>query len=113
MDDWKEQITESIAEACVSSFIDSTFTGCTISILKVRIVSVRQTPNGDESSETYKPSQRKLVDGVKPPLVLTKDFSELEPRQPGKPRKAVAAERQNRFALWRETWRNLWPDACW
>jgi len=113
MDDWKKQISESIAEACVSSFIESTFPGCTISNLKVRIVSVRQTPNGDESSETYKPSQRKLVDGVKPPLVLTKDFSGVEPLQPGKPRKAVAAERWNRFALWREALRNLWPDACW
>ena len=117
MDDWKKQITESIADACVSSFIESTFPGCTISNLKVRI-SVRQTPNGDESSETYKPnqsrpSQRQMEDGVKPPLVLTKDFSAVEPRQPGKPRKAVAAERQNRFALWPETWRNLWPDACW
>ena len=118
IDDWKKQISESIAEACVSSFIESTFPGCTISNLKVRIVSVRQTPNGDESSETYKPnpsrpSQRKLEVGVKPPLVLTKDFSGVEPRQPGKPRKDVAAERWTRFALWREAWRNLWRDACW
>ena len=118
MDDRKKQITESIAEACFSSFIESTFPGCTISNLKVRVVSVRQTPNGDESSETYKTnpsrrSQRKLEDGGKPPLVLTKEFSGLQPRQPGKPRKDVAAERGNRFVLWREAWRNLWRDACW
>ena len=110
MDDWKKQITESIAEACVSSFIESTFHGCSISNLKVRIVSVRQTPNDDESSETYKPNprrptQRKLEDGVKPPLVLTKEFSGVQPRHPGRLR--------NRFALWRAAWRNLWRDACW
>ncbi len=113
MDDWKKQIGESIADACVSSFMESTFPGCTISNSKVRI-SVRQSPNGDWSSVTYNPTQRKLEDGVMPPpYVMTKDFSELEPPQPGKPRKTVAAERQNWFALWRETWRNWWPDACW
>ena len=127
MDDRKKQIAESIADACVSSFIGSTFPGCTISNLKVRVVSVRRTPNGDESREAYKPNpsretykpnpsrptQRNLEDGVKPPLVLTKEFSGLQPRQAGKPRKDVAAERWNRFALWREAWRNLWRDACW
>ena len=119
MDDWKKQISESIAEACVSSFIESTFPGCTISNLKVRVVSVRPTLIGDGRSELYKsnprrPTHRKLEDGLKPPpYLLTEDFSEVEPRQPGKPRKIVAAERQNWFALWRETWRNLWPDACW
>jgi len=118
MDDWKKQIGESIADACVSSFMESTFPGCTISNSKFRI-SVRQSPNDDWSSVTYKPNprqstQRKLEDGVKPPpYLLTEDFSEVEPRQPGKPRKTVGAERQNWFALWRETWRNWWPDACW
>jgi hypothetical protein len=118
MDDWKKQIGESIADACVSSFMESTFPGCTISNSKVRI-SVRQSPNGDWSRVTYKPNprqstQRKLEDGVKPPpYVLTEDFPGVKPRQPRKPRKAVAAERQNWFALWRETWRNWWPDACW
>ncbi len=118
MDDRKKQITESIAEAWVSSFIESAFPGSTISNLKVRVVSVRQTPNDEESSETYKPNpsrltQRKLEDGVHPPLVLTKDFFGVDPLLPGKPRKDVAAERWNRFALWREAWRNLWRDACW
>ena len=74
---------------------------------------MRQTPNGEWSSVTYKPNLRNLEDGMKPPpYVMTKDFSEVEPRQPGKPRKTVGAERQNWFALWRETWRNWWPDAC-
>ena len=113
MDDRKKQIAESIADACVSSFIGSTFPGCTISNLEVSV-----TLTGDESSVTYetnpsRPNQRKLEDGVKPPLVLTKEFSGLQPRQPGKPRKDVAAERSTRFALWREAWRNLWRDACW
>ena len=113
MDDWKKQISESIADACVSSIMESTFPGCTISNSKVRI-SVRRTPNADWSRETYKPNPRKLEDGVKPrPYVLTKDFLGVEPRQPGKPRKDIPAERQNWFALWRETWRNLWPNACW
>ena len=116
MDDRKKQIAESIAEACVSSFIGSTFPGCTISNLKVRVVSVRPTLIGDGRSESYKPNPRrsKLEDGLKPPpYVLTKEFAGEEPRQPGKPRKDVGSERQNRFALWREALRNLWPDLCW
>ena len=110
MDDRKKQIAESIADACVSSFIQSTFPGCTISNLKVRV-----TMTGDESSATYETNQSrpKLEDGVKPPLVLTKEFSGLQPRQQGRPRKDLAAERRNRFALWRAAWRNLWRDACW
>ena len=118
MDDSTKAITESIADACVSSFIESTFPGCTISNLKVRVGSVRPTLIGEERTMSYKPNpsgpnQRKLEDGEKPPLVLTKEFSGLQPRQPGRPRKDVAAERCNRFTLWREAWRNLWRDACW
>ena len=110
MDDWKKQITESIAEPCVSSFIESTFPGCTISNLKFRVTLI-----GDERSESYKPnpSRSKLEDEGKPPLVLTKEFSGLQARQPRRLRKDVAAERGNRFALWRAAWRNLWRDACW
>ena len=75
MDDRKKQITESIADAFVSSFMESTFPGCTISNSKVRI-SVRESPNGDWSSVTYYPNPRKLEDEVKPPpYVLTKNFS--------------------------------------
>ena len=117
MDDSTKAITESIAEACVSSFIESfthSFPGSNISNLKVRVESVRPTLIGDESSVTdntnqSRPNQRKLEDGVKPPLVLTKEFSGLQPRQ----RKDLAAERWNRFAVWPEALRSLWFDACW
>ena len=117
MEDSTKAITESIAEACVSSFIENfahSFPGSTISNLKVRVVSVRPTLIGDERSESYKPnpSLLKLEDGVKPPLVLTKEFSGLQPRQPGRLRKDVAAERCNRFALWREALGNVWREAC-
>ncbi len=115
-DDWNKQITEPIADPFVSSFMQSTFHGCTISNLKVRGGIGRPNLIGDESSASYKPnpSRPKLEDGVKPPpYVLTKDFPGVELRQPGKPRKTVAAERPNWFALWRETWRIWWPDACW
>ena len=110
MDDWKKQITESIAEACVSSFIESTFPGCTISNLKVRV-----TMTGDESSATYEtnPSRPKLEDGVKPPLVLTKEFSGVQARQPRRLMKDVAAERWDSFARWRKTWRRMCRYACW
>ena len=119
MDDRKKQIAESIADACVRCFIESyahSFPGSTISNLKVRVGPVRPTLIGDERSESYKPNPRrsKLEDGLKPPpYVLTKEFAGEEPRQPGKPRKDVGSERQNRFALWREALRNLWPDLCW
>ncbi len=118
MDDRKKQIAESIADACVSSFIESfahSFPGSTISNLNVRVGRVRQTLIADESSESYKPnpSRAKLEDGVKPPRVLMKEFSGLQPRQSGRLRKDVATERWNRFAMWREAWRNLWRDACW
>ena len=115
MDDWKKQITESIAEACVSSFIESTFPGCIISNLKFRVVIGRPTLIGGESSASYKPnpSMPKLEDGVKPPLVLTKEFSGVQARQPRRLRKDVAAERCNRFARWRKTWRRMVRYACW
>ena len=107
MDDRKKQIAESIADACVSSFIESTFPGCTISNLKVRV-----TMNGDESSATYEtnPSRPKLEDGVKPPHVLTKEIAELEPEWRWKD---VADARRNRFARWRKTWRRICRYACW
>ena len=133
MDDRKKQIAESIAEACASSFIGSTFPGCTISNLKVRVTltgdessvtyetnpsrlgPVRHTLIADEGSVSYKPNpsgpnQRKLEDGVKPPLGLTKEIAELEPEWKWKD---VADARRNRFALWRAAWRNYWRDACW
>ena len=111
MDDRTKQITESIAEACVSSFIESTFPGCTISNLKFRVVIGRPTLIGGESSASYKPnpSRPKLEDGVKPPLVLTKEIAELEPEWQWKD---VADARRNRFARWRKTWRRICRYAC-
>ncbi len=109
-------ITLLIAEACVNSVIESLVQS--LSNENAQVGSGRVTAMGTEWTVSYKPdpswsNQRKLEDGVKPPLVLTKEFSELEPRQPGRPRKDVAAERRYRFALWRNAWRCMWRDACW
>ncbi len=110
-----------IAEACVRSVIESFVQSILVATLPNGNAQARPgkiSAMGIEWTVTYKsnssgPNQRKLEDGLKQPLVLTKEFSGLQPRQPGKPRKDVAAERWNRFALWREAWRCMWRDACW
>ena len=105
-----------IAEACVTSVIESFVQSLSNGNAQVRPGKI--TAMGIEWTVTYKSNprgsnQRKLEDGVKPPLVLTKEVSGVELRQPGKPRKDVVAERCTRFALWRNARRNLWRDACW
>ena len=109
MDDWKKQITESIAEACVSSFIESfahSFPGSTISNLKVRVGSVRRTLIGDESSVTDNTNQRgskqngenlkrKEADRLEEALVLTKKLYTLEPTKQIKLKNDITAEKKN------------------
>ncbi len=109
-------ITLLIAEACVNSVIESLVQS--LSNENAQVAAGRLTAMWTEWTVSYKPNpsgpnQRKLEDGVKPPLVLMKEFSGLQPRQPGRLRKDVAAESWNSFTLWREAWRNLWRDTCW
>ncbi len=76
MDDSTKAITLLVAEACVTSVIES-ISSSTFSNENAQLGSRRLTVMGKEWTVSYKPNpsrpnQRKLEDGVKPPLVLTK-----------------------------------------
>ena len=118
MEDSMKAITLLIAEACVNSVIES-ISASTLS--NVQVGSGRLSAMVTEWTVSYKPnpSGPKREAGVKPPLVLTKEFSALEPGQPGRLRKDVAAERRNKVPLWGKTWRRRWRcmlvklGTCW
>ena len=79
MDDSMNAICLLIAEACVKSVIGSISTS-TFSNENAQLGPRKLTIMGQEWTVSYIPNpswsnQRKLEDGVKPPLVLTKEFS--------------------------------------
>ena len=113
MEDSMKVISLLIAEACVNFVIESISAN-----ENAQLGSRKLTVMGKEWTVSYKPNpswsnQRKLEDGVKPPLVLTKEFSGLQTRQPRRLRKDVVADRCIRFARWRKTWRRMCRYACW
>ncbi len=117
MDDSMKAISLLIAEACVNSVIGS-ISASTFSNENAQLGPKKLIVMGQEWTVSYIPNpswsnQRKLEDGVKPPLVLMNVSSGLVARQPRRLRKDVPAERCNRFARWRTAWPRMCCYAYW